>query len=394
MAGAVVFGLGSALVALAESAAPLFVGRGMQGLAAAVLAPSALASLMTVFPAGRDRNRALGVWGGVSASGTAVGLILGGVLTQTLSWEWVFWVNVPIVAVVVLCARVVLPESRPERSARFDVAGAVLVTGGLTGLVYGLVRAAEVGWGSPQAVLVLAVSVVLLVAFARLQAVRPQALVPTRLLRNPTLLAGDLVGLILGAAIYGLFYVMSLFLGGTLGYGAIAVGAAFLPMAAAIAIASAIAGRVLGRIGARRLLIVSALLTAVAFGSLARIAPDSTYLALVLPAFVLAGLGLGLAFVALTAAAVGSAPVSDSGIAAALFTAGQQVGGAVGLAVLTAVATTRTSNLLAAGVPEAESVTTGWSLGFVVCVGLVLAGLLITLTMIRPATTSRDHLVC
>jgi EmrB/QacA subfamily drug resistance transporter len=390
MAGSVVFGLGSVLAALAESAVPLFVGRGLQGLAAAVLAPSALALLMTVFPPGRDRNRALGVWGGVSASGTALGLILGGVLTQLLSWEWVFWVNVPIVAVAVLCARLVLPESRAERSARFDVAGAVLVTGGLAGLVYGLVHAAEVGWGAPQALLVLVVSAVLLLAFARLQAVRTHALVPTRLLRDPTVLGGDLVGLILGAAIYGLFYVLSLFLGGTLGYGAIAVGAAFLPMAAAIAVASAIAGRVLGRVGARRLLIASALLTAAALGSLVRIAPESTYVAVVLPAFVLAGLGLGLAFVALTTAAVGSAPASDSGIAAALFTTGQQVGGAVGLAVLTAVATTRTSNALAAGVPEAEAVTMGWSLSFVVCVGLVLAGLLITLTMIRPAP-SQPH---
>jgi MFS family permease len=156
-------------------------------------------------------------------------------------------------------------------------------------------------------------------------------------------------------------------------------------MAAAIAIGSAIAGRALGRVGARRLLIASALLTAAALGSPVRINPESTYLGVVLPAFVLAGLGLGIAFVALTTAAVGSAPASDSGIAAALFTTGQQVGGAVGLAVLTSVATTRTINLLAAGVSEAEAVSMGWSLGFVVCVGLVLAGLLITLTMIRPA---------
>ncbi len=387
--GAAVFGLGSVLAAVADSAVPLFVGRGLQGLAAAVLAPSSLALLMTVFAAGRDRDTALGIWGGVSASGTAVGLILGGVLTQTLSWEWVFWINVPIVAVAVLGAWIVLPEGRAERSEQFDVAGAVLATGGLGGLVYGLVQAAEAGWTSPHALPVLAVSAALLVAFARLQAIRPHALVPTRLLRSPTLLGGNLVGLLLGAAIYALFYFLSLFMGTYLHYEAIATGLAFLPMAASIAVASTIAGRVLGRVGARPLLVTSAVLTVVALASLVRITPDATYVGVLLPAFVLAGLGLGLAFVALTTAAVGSAPDRDSGVAAALFNAGQQIGGALGLAVLTAVSTARARSLMPAGLPEAEVITRGWSLAFLVTVGMMLAALVVTLVMINPSRPSR-----
>lgn len=287
--GATVFGTGSLLAGLAETAVVLFGGRVMQGLAAAVLAPAALALLMTVFPPGRDRSLALGVWGGVSASGTAVGLILGGLLTEALSWEWVFWVNVPIAAIAAAGAGVLLPASPPQRTERFDLAGGVLATAGLAGLVYGLVQAAESGWTSVPALLVLVLSVLALLAFARVQAVRPHALVPLRLIRNPTVLGGNIVGLILGAAIYALFYFLNLFMGGTLGYGPVAVGLAFLPMTAAIAVASTVAGKLLARISARSLLVAAALLVTVALASLARIAPDSTYLSTLLPAFVLAG---------------------------------------------------------------------------------------------------------
>ncbi|MEJ3653153.1 MFS transporter [Actinomycetes bacterium KLBMP 9759] len=385
--GAAAFGVGSALAALADSAIPLFLGRGVQGLAAAVLAPSALALLMSVFGPGRERNTALGVWGAVSASGTTLGLIVGGALTQTMSWRWVFWINVPIVAAALLGAVVCLPGSRAGSAERFDVAGAVLATGGLGGLVYGLVQAAEAGWAAPLALPVVAVAAAMLIAFARLQSVRPYALVPTRLLRNPTVLGANLVGLVLGAAIYALFYVVSLFMGAHLHYGAIATGLAFLPMAVTIAVASTISSRLLGRVGARPLLVASAVLTAVALASLIRISPDATYVELLLPAFVLAGLGLGIAFVALTTAAVGSAPSNDSGIAAAVFSAGQQIGGAIGLAVLTAVSTARTRGL--AALPEAEAITQGWSLAFVVAAGMMLAGLTITLVMIKPVGPSR-----
>ncbi|MFE7203372.1 MFS transporter [Pseudonocardia alni] len=382
--GATVFGTGSLLAGLAETAVVLFGGRVMQGLAAAVLAPAALALLMTVFPPGRDRNLASGVWGGVSASGTAVGLILGGILTEALSWEWVFWVNVPIAAIAVAGAGVVLPDSPPQRTERFDLAGGVLATAGLAGLVYGLVQAAESGWTSVPALLVLVLSVLALLAFARMQAVRPHALVPLPLIRNPTVLGGNIVGLILGAAIYALFYFLSLFMGDTLGYGPVAVGLAFLPMTAAIAVASTAAGKLLARTGARSLLVAATLLVTIALASLARIAPDSTYLSTLLPAFVLAGSGLGLAFVALTTAAVGSAAPQDSGVAAALFNAGQQIGGAIGLAVLTAVSTARTATLTPDAVaPSPSAITQGWSLGFLVSAGIMSAGLLITLVMIK-----------
>lgn len=386
IAGTTGFGLGSLLCAMAWSVPALLAGRTLQGLAAAIMAPAALSLLMTVFPPGRDRDRALAVWGGVSAGGTALGLILGGLLTQTLSWEWVFWVNVPITAIAVACAATVLPESPVGHAARFDVAGAVLATAGLGCLGYGLVQVAEAGWTSVPA---LVAAVALLLAFARLQAIRPHALIPERLIRNRNVLGGNIVGLVLGAAIYALFYFMSIFVGTTLGYGPIATGTAFLPMTIAIAVASAAAGRLLGRTGPFPLLVTSALLTTVALASLSLITPDSTYLGRLLPAFVLAGLGLGLAFVALTAAAVGSAPAKDSGVAAALFNAGQQIGGAMGLAVLTAVSTAHTRRLVPdGGAVTPEAITQGWSVGFLVAAGIMLGSLLVIVTMIRRPSPS------
>ena len=384
IAGAVVFGLGSLLAGYAHTAAVLFTGRALQGLAAAVLAPAALSLLMTVFPEGRDRHRALAVWGGVSAGGTALGLILGGVLTQTLSWHWVFWVNVPIVMIAALAARFLLPEAHAEQPERFDIAGALLGTAGVLGLVYGLVTGAENGWW--PALPVTLVSLVLLGAFARLQSVRPHALVPIRLLRNRTLVGADIVGLILAASLYSLFYFLSLFMGGTLGYGPLAIGLAFLPMTIAIAAASASAASLLPRLGIRPILVTSTLLVAVAFAGLTRIDPHSSYLGTLLPSLTLAGVGLGLAFVALTAAAVGSAPSRDSGIAAALFNTGQQIGAALGLAALTAISATRTAHLTPPGSaePTPEAIAHGWSLGFAIAAVLMLASLLVIMITMKP----------
>ncbi len=389
--GAAAFGLGSALCGAAWTPAVLLIGRALQGMAAAVLAPASLALLMVVFPAGRDRDRALAVWGGVSASGTAVGLILGGILTQTLSWEWIFWINVPIAALAVACARAVLPENRGAGTAQLDVAGAVLVTAGLVALVYGLVKAAEVGWTTTPALPVLLAAAMLLGAFARRQVVRPSALIPVGLLRDPVVLAGNLIGLALGATIYALFYFLSLFMGGTLGYGPILVGMAFLPMAAAIAVAAALAGRLIAWTGLRWSLATSAVLVAGAPANLSLISPGSTYAGSLLPALLLAGFGLGLAFVALPAAAVGSAPAQESGIAAALFNAGQQIGGALGLAILTAVSTAHTRGLTPPGGRAAPSaLAEGWALSFVVASGIMVLTLPVAILMVRKPNTRSE----
>lgn len=388
VAGAAAFGAGSAVAALAGTAPVLLAGRVLQGLGAAALAPASLSLLMVVFPPGRGRDRALAVWGAVSAGGTVIGLIAGGVLVELGSWPWVFWVTVPVAAAAAATARAVLPESREAHAAPFDVAGALLGTAGLAGLVLGLVQATESGWAAALPVLVGAAA--LLLGFARLSATRVHALVPIRLLRDPTVLGGNLIGLLLGAAVHALFYFLSLFMAGPLGHGPLLTGLAFLPLTVAITLGSGVAGTAISRAGTRPLLVVSTVLITLALASLVRIGPDSTYLPTLLPAFLLAGLGIGIAFVGLTTAAVGSAPAADSGIAAAVFTTAQQVGGGCGLAVLTAVTAAHTRGRTPPGADAtAEAVIRGWAVGFGVAATVMSAALLVTLTVIpaqrRPA---------
>lgn len=383
IAGASVFALGSLLAGLASSMQTLIAGRALQGLAAAVLAPSALSLVMVVFTEGPQRDRALGIWGGVAASGTVMGLLLGGLLTQALSWRWVFWVSFPIAAGAALCGRAVLPEGTKTRGQGFDLAGAVLGTGGLIALVYALVRTPESGWVSAATLSVLLLSAGLLVAFGWLQRSRNHSLVPTRLLRDRNVLGAGLVGLACGAAIYALFYFLSLFLGGPLGYSALQIGLAFLPLAVALAAAAQLAGRMLGQVPRRSLVLAGTLVIAGGLALLGGIDPHTSYPATVLPALICVGVGMGLAFVALTSVAVGAVAEQDSGIASGLFTAAQQIGGALGVAVLTAVSTARTHSLTGNGAsPATHALTAGWSLGFGVAAGVMALAAIVTVTMI------------
>jgi EmrB/QacA subfamily drug resistance transporter len=389
MVGASLFAFASLLGGLAETQGLLIAARSLQGLGGAVMAPAALSLLTVVFAEGRDRDRALGLWAAISAGGAAIGLILGGVLTQNLSWEWVLWVNVPIAVLAVLGARAFLPESRDENAKGFDVAGAVLGTGGLVALVYALVRAGEAGWTSSETLLTLALAAALLAVFGVLQSRREDSLLPTRLLRNRSVLGADLGALMIGTAIFAIFYFLSIFFGQVLDYDPIRTGLAFLPMTLVIGIGAGIASNLLGSVGPRPLLVVGTLISASGLALLARISPDSSYVGTLLPSLLLVALGMGLAFVALTSAAVAGVPDEDSGIASALLNAGQQIGGALGLAVLTAVSTARTESLFGGDSPSVptdasiDAMVSGWALGFLVAAGImVLAGVVMG-TMVK-----------
>lgn len=382
--GSLVFAVASLLGGWAETSVVLVAARAAQGVGAAVMAPAALALLMAVFPVGRERTMALGVWAGVTAGGTALGLILGGVLTQALSWPWVFWINVPVAAAAVALAVAVLPAGRGERGEGMDVAGAVTVTGGLIALVYGLVRSTEAGWTSPGTLGALGAALVLLVAFGVLQARGAHPLVPPRLMRIRGVWGADVIGLIFGVAIYALFFFLSLFLATALEYGPVSVGLAFLPMTVAIAIAARLAGGPLAAVRPDRLAVTGSLLVAAGLAVLTRVGPDAGYADTVLPGVVLAGFGLGLAFVPLTTAAVSSADPSDSGVASALFNAGQQLGGAIGLAVLTTASATRTARLVSEGESATAAATAGWSLGFAIGAATALTGAVIAAITLRP----------
>lgn len=391
IAGAALFAVASLLGGLAGSLGLLVGARLLQGLGGALMAPSALSMLTVVFAEGRERNRALGVWAAISAGGAAIGLVLGGVLTEYASWRWVLFINVPVAALAVLGALRILPESRDSRARGFDVPGAVLATGGLIALVYALVKGNDYGWTSTRTLLTLALAVVLLGSFVVVQRRVKDPLVDFRLFRSRTLLGADLGMLFIGAGLFAVFFFLILWMQQVHGYSPLRAGFAFLPMTGFIVVGAGIASQLLTRIGARPLLIVGPLLGAAGMLTLAlRLTPDSSYPAVVLPALCVLALGMGMTFVTLTSAGVAGVPQEDAGVASALLNAGQQIGGSLGLAILTAVATARTNALAPAGPPGSpafvKALVDGWALGFVVAAGfLALAGI-VAGSLVRPST--------
>ena len=406
IAGAVLFAVASLLGGIAESPSLLIAARALQGLGGALMSPAALSLLTVVFAEGKERDRALGIWAAITAGGAALGLILGGVLTEYLSWRWVFFVNVPIALVAVLGALRYVPESKDETARGFDVPGAVLVTGGLMALVYGLVQVNDDGVSTAVKTATFVAAAVLLGAFAVVQRRAASPLVPFRLFRNRSVLGADIGALLIGAGIFGIFFFLTLWMQVLNGYSPIEAGFAFLPMTLLIGVGAGISAQLLGRIGPRPLLLVGPTLSAAGLLLLAvRLEPDSSYLTVVLPSLALVAVGMGLAFVALTSAAVAGVPQDDSGIASALLNAGQQVGGALGLAVLTAVSTARTSSLLpegvggleglaaepgAAGPPDPafmaqvfDAVNDGWALGFGVAAAFLAGAALVAASLVR-----------
>ena len=402
--GAVIFAIASLLGGLAQDSTLLIAARALQGLGGALLSPAALSLLTVVFAEGKERDRALGIWAAITAGGAALGLILGGVLTEYLDWRWVFYVNVPIAVLAVVGALAYVPESRDESARGFDVAGAVTVTGGLMALVYGLVKVNDddLAVGTKAGLFVLAA--VLLTAFTVLQRRVASPLLPFRLFNNRSVLGADLASLFIGAGIFGIFFFLTLWMQVLNGYSPIRAGLAFLPMTVLIGVGAGVSASLLGRIGPRPLLLVGPLLSAAGLLWLALLLEaDSSYVRTVLPGIAMVAIGMGLAFVALTSAAVAGVPAEDAGIASAVLNAGQQVGGALGLAVLTAVSTARTKDLLPEGVEGLEAlrgggegaadpafigqvfnaVNDGWAAGFAVASAFLVVAALVAVALVR-----------
>src|SRR3954452_6415609 len=392
IAGASLFAVASLLGGLAGSLGLLIAARLIQGLGGALMAPAALSMLTVVFAEGRERNRALGVWAAISAGGAAIGLIVGGVLTEYASWRWVLFVNVPVAALAVVGALRVLPERRDSRVRGLDVPGALLVTGGLVALVYALVKGNDLGWGSARTLVMLGLAAVLLIAFVIVERRVRDPLVDFGLFRSRSLLGADLGALFVGAGLFAVFFFLVLWMQQVHGYSPLRAGFAFLPMTGFIVVGAAISSQLLTRIGARPLLIIGPTLGAVGMLALAlRLAPDSSYVTVILPALCVLALGMGMTFVALTSSAVAGVPPEDAGVASALLNAGQQAGGSLGLAILTAVSVARTNAIAAPGPvgspAQIEALVDGWSLGFVVAAGfLALAGVIGgSMVRLRPA---------
>ncbi|MDQ3678658.1 MAG: DHA2 family efflux MFS transporter permease subunit, partial [Actinomycetota bacterium] len=343
--GLFVFSVASLLGGLAANEGQLIAARALQGFGGAMLAPAALSMVATTFAEGAERNKALGVWGAVSGSGGAAGVLLGGVLTEYLGWEWVFWVNVPIGVGAALLAPRLLRESRRESLTRtFDVAGAVTVTGGLALLVFALVDANRAGWDSTQTIGLLIASFALIAVFVAIEQRSSAPLMPFRIFRSRTLTGSNITALLVGAALFSMFFFISLYMQQVLGYDALKAGLSYLPLAIFIIISAGIAAQLVTKIGFKPVLVTGMVLIAIALVWFAQVEVGGSYMRDLLGPMLVSAVGLGFAFVPVTIGAVSGVSDQDSGLASGLINTGQQVGGALGLAVLVAVANAVTDN--------------------------------------------------
>jgi len=361
VAGTVVIGISSLIGGFAGSEAVLVGARLAQGLGAAMMLPAALSILTTTFKEGSDRTTALGVWGGAAGLASAAGVLLGGLLTEGPGWRWVMFVN-PLAAVLVLGGILLLlsDDRRTARLANFDIRGAILATGGMLLLVFALVKAPDQGWGDPLTIAELAGAVALLGAFVVNEQRSEDPLLPLSIFRTRGLAAADVTQLIAFAGFLAVFFFLTLYMQNVLGYSPIQTGAAYLPVTVAVGISAGVAPRLMARIGARPVSVGGTLVAAAGVYYLSRIPVEGDYVADLLPGLVVMSLGIGAVFVAVTTAANAGVPADKAGLAAALLNASQQVGGALGLAIFSALATSRTADLLASQTDPAEALTSGF----------------------------------
>ena len=381
MAGLFVFSVASLLGGLATSEGQLIAARALQGFGGALLAPAALSMVTNMFAEGAERNKALGVWGAVSGSGGAAGVLLGGVLTEYAGWEWVFWVNVPIGVAAAFFAPRLLRESRKDsRTRTFDVAGAVTVTAGLAMLVFALVDANRAGWDSTQTIGLLIASFALIGAFVFIEVRSAAPLVPFRIFRSRTLSGSNITALLVGAALFSMFYFISLYMQQVLGYSAIKAGLSYLPLAIFIIVSAGVASQLVTKVGFKPILVMGMVLIAVALVWFAQVPVDGDYVKNLLGPMIISAIGLGFAFVPVTIGAVSGVSQDDSGLASGLINTAQQVGGALGLSVLVAVASGVTTNDR-----DLADLTDGFQAAFLTGAGIAVLGILAAVFLISSS---------
>jgi EmrB/QacA subfamily drug resistance transporter len=373
LAGTTLFALSSLAGGLAQSSGMLVGARLAQGLGAAMMLPSALSLLTTTFT-GTDRHKALGVWGGVAGLASAVGVLLGGVLSEGPGWRWVLLVNEPVCVIALVCVFLLFADDRRRPDlGKLDVRGAVLSTCGMLLLVYTLVKAPDAGWGASRTIGGLAGAVALLVLFVINEARTAEPLLPLSIFRVKGLAAADVTQLIGIAGIISMFFFLTLYMQNVLGYSQIQTGLSYLPLCFGVGIAAGISSQLLARVGTRPVMVAGALLASGGVFWLSKVPVGGSYASDLLPGLLVASFGLGAVFVAVTTAANEGVPAGEAGLAAALLNASQQVGGALGLAVFSAVATSRTNHLLADHVPAPEALTSGFQRALLAC-SICLAG--------------------
>jgi EmrB/QacA subfamily drug resistance transporter len=384
LGGVIVFTLASLLDGLSTSSGMLIGARALQGLGAAFISPAALAIISTTFKEGSDRAKALGVWAAIAIGGSAVGLVLGGALTQAFSWPWIFFINVPVGVAVFFFSLRIVPESKDEAAHRsFDVPGAITVTGGLMALVYAIVQTEQKGWGSVQTIVTFLIAVALLVGFVLIELRAKAPLVRLSIFRTRSLSAANVVMFFVGSGLFAMFFFNSLYIQRVLGYGPLKAGLAFLPFTAGIMLSAGLASAYGPKVGVRIVSAIGLVVASAGLLLLTRIPVGGAYLANVLPSLLLVALGMGAVFVSLTLVATTGLEDEDQGLASGLFNTSQQIGGALGLAILSTIAASHTSS------SSSAQLVRGFHWAFAGSAAFVLAGLVALVTMLRQHDVAR-----
>jgi EmrB/QacA subfamily drug resistance transporter len=383
--GLVTFTLASLLCGVADSRGLLIGARFLQGIGGALTSAVILGMIVTMFPKPREQAKAIGVYSFVASGGASIGLLAGGVLTQTLDWHWIFFVNLPIgIATLVLGRRLIQKDEGIGLRHGADVPGATLITGALMLGVYTIVEARDYGWGSLHTLGLGAVAAVLLAAFIGRQAKARDPLMPLRVFRSRNVWAANLIQTLMVAGLFGMFFLGALYLQRVLGFDPLEVGLAFLPVSLGIGVLSlGFSGRLIMRFGGKATLIPGLVLIAAGLVWFSRAPVDGSYFVDVFPSVLLLGVGAGIGFPALMTMAMSGATPEDSGLASGLVNTSQQVGGALGLAVLATLSTTRTDHLLSSGSSNASALTSGYHLAFAIGAGLVIAALTLAVSALR-----------
>ena len=378
-----VFSVASLLCGFAWSEEALIAARAIQGLGAALITPAALSILTTTFAEGRERNIALGAWGAVGGFGAAAGVLMGGILTDLLSWEWIFFVNVPVGIAGLVLAPILLSESRDAHGQSHDVPGAVLVTGGLSVLVLGITQGQQWGWGSAATIGAFVASAVLLVAFALWEQRQEHPLVPFSIFRLQTLTAANVAMFVMGTAMFSMFLMLTLYMQQVLGFSPLKTGIGYLAVAGTAVIWANVAAVAVNRVGVKPALILGMSLLTAGLLYFTQVSVNGTYWADLFPGFLILGVAIPFAFVPLTIAALAGTKPQEAGLASGLINTSQQIGGAVGIALLSTIAVSTTEDELATGTAQAAALTDGFVNAFWAGAAIAFVGVLVSVFMVR-----------
>jgi EmrB/QacA subfamily drug resistance transporter len=387
LVGLVIFTGASLLDGLASSESMLVASRALQGLGAALISPAALSIISTTFAEGAERAKALAVWAAIAIGGSAVGLILGGVLTQYFSWPWIFFVNVPVGIAAFLLSLRLIPESRDVLEHRsYDLAGAATVTGGLMALVYAIVDAQSAGWTSAKTLGFFALAVVLLAGFVAVELRTTAPLVRLSIFRIRSLLTANITMFLAMSGMFAMFFFNTLYIQEVLGYGPLKAGLAFLPFTAGVMISAGLASQLAPRLGVRPVAATGMLLAATGLALLTQLPVHGSYATNVLPAILLSSLGIGAVFMPLTLMATTGLDDDDQGLASGLFNTSQQIGGALGLAALSTLAASKTSS---AGGSPTHALVVGFHWAFAAAAVVMIAALAVMVALLRSRDVAR-----